>query len=221
MGFVATVFFIVIALILAGLILGLLFPYFHHWDEKRNCRKKVYQVLKDYAEENDQLLINDVSLYLDDARYLRHFDHILLCSKYVYLIQDINYEGGIYGNLDDERLFLRKPDGNISTIENPVMINIHLRDAFARYLNVPADQCLFVSVVVYNDNLFVPGALIRKEQGNFFLTRRELCATINNSEHDEVADIQANVTEDLVQKLKDKSDMAKAMLEEERRSRKA
>lgn len=196
------------------LLIGSLVVFF--WDDLRSFsdkhfyKNKVYKVLKYYCDEEDQLLLNDVYLYLQgDSDELTHFDHIVLADKYVYVISDFYAYGGIYGNITDSSLFVRDYHDHSGKIENPVLVNEAKVRKLEASLEVDPRDHMFVSVVVYNNSLQVPAGIGKKEQSSWFLPVKDLEKTLKQAEKDDVSPISHKKTEALLAMLKKRSDLIK------------
>lgn len=207
-------FFLIVILVAVLLVLAFFFPNIYKAIEKKRFPKAVYHVLSDYAEENDQLLLNDVEVYLGGSRTPTHFDHILCADKYMYLIQDFLAEGGVYGNGEDSFLFLQHKKGESSDkITNPIQEQRRRTAMLTREVKLPPEQKYFFSVVVFNNSLIVPSSLQEKKQGEWFLPLKELKKTIVLAEQDDVTPIRHEDTESLVRQLKAMSDRYKDRLD--------
>lgn len=207
-------------LVILLLIWGIFFNEIKAFFEKHYYRQKVYHVLHYYAEENDQLLLNDVNIFLPgDINEPTKIDHILFADKYVYVIHDYYAVGGIYGNLSDPYLFLKSFKGRINKVPNEVSKNIHRVIALEEALSVNHSDHIFVSVVCFNDSLIVPKGIAIKNQDSWFLSTKELEKTIKTAEKDVVPLIHHSKSEKLVSMLKERSDMTKERLAQEKKSR--
>ncbi len=178
--------------------------------ERRRYRQRVYKALHFYAEENDQLLINNCCLILPGERKATRIDHILLADKYVYVVKDFYQDGAIYGNLEDPYLFHQDSSKKKEKIENPVLENREVIEKLKKLIGVEEDSTLFVNVVCYNKSLLLPPEMVRKEQGLFFLSTTELEETIKDAEKDEILPIAHEKSEKLIQMLKDRSEGIKS-----------
>lgn len=190
-------------------IVGLFYPEIHRIIARKSYRKKVYKVLHFYAEENDQLLLNNAMIIFPDEKTPVIFDHILIADKYVYVIQDIYYDGGIYGNLQDQSLFHEDLRKHTEKIDNPLYINGERIRKLEQMINVEPDAKLFVNVVCYNKELILQDGMKKKEQGLFFLPVNELEETIKAAEQDEVQAISHEKSERLINLFKERSERIK------------
>lgn len=190
--------------------------------EKRRFDKRVYKVLRHFADENDHLLLNQVTLYLlGDATKPVVYDHILFADKYIYVVKSFTMQGGIYGNASDPSVFLKDYKNNTQRIENPILANKEQVRKLETALSVSPDDKMFVSVIVYNPSLAVPKMIARKDVTDWFLPVTELEKTLCMAENDSVTPIRHEQTDRLALMLKKRSDETKRELEEEAiRSRK-
>lgn len=178
--------------------------------EKRYTRRKVYNVLKYFADENDQLLLNNVLLYLPgDKDRPTSFDHLVFADKYVYVIHDYYAYGGLYGNVNDRTLFVRDYHDKVKKVENPVVVNESRVRRLEDLLNVPPESMMFVSVVVYNNSLIVPKGIAKKEQTSWFLPLKDLEKTLKKAELDDVEKIGHEKTESLAKTIRERSEQIK------------
>lgn len=185
------------------------YDFFHGRSEKRNFQKKVYRVLKYYAEEEDQLLINKVALVLDEDNRPVSFDHILFADKYVYVFYDFSCFGGLYGNVNDPYIFLRNEKNKVVKITNPVYYNCEKVKKLEEALNISHADRIMVSVVVFNSSLVVPKGIYKKEQTSWFLPLSELEKTIETAEKDDVTPIRHEQSEKLALMLQKRSNQIK------------
>ena len=189
--------------------------FFLFWDKIKNFMerhfhaKRVYKVLRYYAEEEDQLLLNHVVLYLSGDNQPTTFDHIVFADKYVYVISDFSKIGGLYGNVEDPNLFLCYSKDKIVKITNPILANENRVMKLEEVLHVQHSDKMFVSVVVYNPSLIVPKGIAKKNQTSWFLPVTELEKTIKIAEKDSVSPISHDKTEKLVAMLKKRSEQNK------------
>lgn len=180
------------------------------WIEKNKFQKSVYRILHYYAEEEDQLLLNNVNLVFDkNAQEPYVFDHMLFADKYIYIISDYTKIGGLYGNINDQFLFLKDEKNQINKIFNPVILNENKITELERVFAIPHSDKMFVSVVVFNPSLVVPKELLKKEQTSWFLSLDELEKTIKKAEMDDVTPITHAQSEDMAKSILARSDRTK------------
>lgn len=217
---------IFIVLIFFILLFALLYPEIKRTLEKHFYRKKIYKVLHYYAEENDELLINDIDLYLsqsDEDLKSTHFDHILLTKKYVYVFLDFYAYGGLYGNLNDNYLFLKNYHNKVQKIINPVLaneINVKKLEHLVHNPNEDEEPSCFVSVVCYNNSLIVSDNLKKNQFSSVFIPYKNLAKEIKVIEQDDVPLIPDALTEALVNNIKKRSDDIKEDIRSKKKRRK-
>ena len=200
---------LVIVLLLACIIVFFSYPL-KLFVEKHRHKKRVYKTLHYFCDEADQLMLNNVVLYLPgDKSEPTKFDHIVFADKYIYVVSSVFFEGGLYGNVEDSALFRRDDKGKIIKIINPVVQNENKVRKLEAVLDVPHSDKMFVSVVVYNPSLIVPKGIAKKDQTSWFLPVTELEKTLKIAEKDDVTSIDHTKTQALVNMLKDRSDKIK------------
>ncbi len=203
---IAVLIILLYLFLLAFSVLLFFAPNIRRFFEKRRYRQRVYKALHFYAEENDQLLINNCYLILPGEENATRIDHILLADKYVYVVHDFYQDGSVFGNIDDPFLFHQSPSGKKEKIENPLTRNREIIDKLKVLVGVEEDSSLFVNVVCYNKSLLLPPEMIRKEQGLFFLPSNEIEETILDAERDSIPPISHEKSEKLIQMLKKRSE---------------
>lgn len=206
----------IIVIIIIVLILICLFFFFYdsiyRIYDKKTFKKKIYKTLHFCAEEDDHLLLNDVTIYLDgDEDKPTVFDHILFADKYIYVFSSFFDVGGLYGNGSDPYLFLKGLNSKkgVKKIENPIIINEKKVKKLENLLKVPSSDKMFVSVVIYNQSLLVPKEIEKIDQISWFLPIKELKKSIKTAEKDDVSNISHAKTEAMLKLLKSNSDKLK------------
>lgn len=215
MGLQIFLFFFIFVVLVAGLLFGIFFDRIKLNYEKKNYRKMVYKVLHYYAEENDFLLLNNVDVFTRmDNNECTHVDHILFGDKHIYLIQDIFAVGGLYGNLEDDNLFLQSEEGNRTAMSNPVKANLFNVRKYYDYVDTDPEMNVFSSFVVFNNSLLVPKGVAKETSTNSFLPLQDLekVLTLAENEEDSLPLPKENV-DNIVRELKRKSDNTKKILE--------
>jgi hypothetical protein len=212
------VFLVIFSIVVVLLVVGFFYDDIKAFDEKRRHRHHVYQVLHNYAEDYDQLLLNNVVLNLGQpGDPATTFDHILIGDKYAYLIQDFEAQGAIYGNLRDPKLFLKNFQSTVITIPNPMIENLEAILKFEKSRGIDPEEKICVSVIVVNDSLIVPAGIKTKGQVGWFLPVNELYKTLQQAEQDDVAKISHETSQKIIQNLKSQSDANKAEMKKHSR----
>ncbi len=200
---------LVILLILLAWFL-LLRDLFFDKREKKKHSKKVYRVLKYYADEQDHLLLNNVALYIPSAeKNPVYYDHILFADKYIYVFMDVAFQGGIYGNIQDALLFRKGYKEKANNVINPVLENEKKVQQLEELMSLQHSDKMLVSVVVYNSKMIVPTTLSKKEQNSWFLSIDELEKTLKTAEKDDVTSISHETSKAMLDSLLEKSEMIK------------
>lgn len=184
--------------------------FFSAKKDKKKFMKDVYRVLKYHAEEQDDLLLNEVTLYLSkENQKPTIFDHILFADKYIYVITDFAYQGGIYGNVEDGYLFIQGYDKKKVKVRNPIIESEENVKKLEEFLSIRHSDKILVSVVVYSQNLMVPSQIAKKNQTSWFLSLHELEKTLEIAEQDDVEAISHDKTDKIVKAIYERSNMIK------------
>lgn len=203
---------ILLALTLAFLITDLVLSF----QEIKSHPKRVYKALFGYADENDHLLLNNIDLFLEgDYTSPTRFDHLLFADKYIYIITDFALRGGLYGNINDPNIFVRKPSGQAQQIHNPIPYSAERITRFEKLLQVNQGDKMIVSVVVYNNSLVVPESLRKMDKNSWFISLSELIPTIRKAEKDDVTPIPHEMTQSMLNTIKRRSESIKEALEKQ------
>ncbi len=215
---------IVFGILLLCILVSVFFLFYdkiHYYFEKTRHRKRIYKVLHYFAEEEDCYLLNDAEFFLSENDAApTHFDHLLFTEKYVYIITDFMAFGGIYGNVNDASLFLRKDSGKIVTIPNPVLNGRERVRRIEELVGASHEKKLFMSMTVYNPSLVVPKSIHIKDGESNFISLKELDETIRLAEQDNVAPIKDEMTKKLVHSLYERSNKTKESIRETGKRRK-
>lgn len=204
------IFFILLSITIVFLLLTIYLLF--RFKIKRNHKKAVYKQLHLLAEERDYLLLNNVTLFLND-NYDEPtlFDHIFFGDKYIYVIQDYDKEGGIFGNIVDRYLLLQKNDKTYKSI-NPLVECKNKLALLEKKLGVSHNDNIFLAMVIYNNSLLVADNLKVKSNQQCFIPLREVRDTILSAERDEVKPFSHQQTEELLLNIKAASDKIKIQL---------
>lgn len=146
-----------IILVLAGLslfsLLGLLEPTFKDWYYRKRYRDIYGATLYRIAEDFDFQLVNPVRIKLDELNYL-HIDHLLFGDKYIYVVQDIYYNGGLLGKMaDKEWLFHHYDKKKPRYVKNPFLVNQKKIEKLSLVTSI--NESLFVSIVLVNNDAMI------------------------------------------------------------------
>lgn len=125
-------------------------PLFRQSHYKRNFLKIYGKFVYHIALYNDYLLINRLSLRLDDE-HTAHIDHVLFGDKYIYVIKDKYYQGSLSGKENDES-WLYFPDNKKKSvyIDNPLKVNRQRITKMGLFTGLEDD--LFISIILVNND---------------------------------------------------------------------
>ncbi|MFA7222754.1 MAG: nuclease-related domain-containing protein [Bacilli bacterium] len=182
------IIFIVICVLLVLLLIFLvLFPFikrnyiFHHF--KKIYYKKVNQIVLD----NDYLLINNLVLR-DHNGVICSIDHLIFANKYIYVIKDRYYRGGISGNANDNVWFFYGKKGVKEEFENPMHINEKRIQKLANITHFDKDY--FVSIVLINKDCIVKNLKSLNSGKSFIVPYNQLKSLIKTIEARDVPPIE-------------------------------
>ena len=161
---IAWIVLIVLFIIILVSLFFLFYDKIQYLYEKKKHRKRIYKILHYFAEEEDCYLLNDVKVFLaKDDPEPTCFDHLLFAEKYIYIITDFIAFGGVYGNVKDASLFLKKPSGKTVPIPNPIISGKERVRRIEEFINSAHEHKLFMSMTVYNPSLIVPKGIHIKD----------------------------------------------------------
>lgn len=141
-----------------GLLVSFIFGVSYGYKKKQHHEQKnlnigealVSKKLNDYLfhEQIAGIVVNNVTLSIDGTT--TQIDHILICTKGVFVIETKHYSGWIYGDVKQKQwmqvLFKKR-----SQFQNPIHQNYrHIKAIQALFDFVPADQ--IKSLVVFTGN---------------------------------------------------------------------
>ena len=128
------------------LLLGMLI-YFNFIANKK-VKELTYLKLKRLCDFNDFLLLNNYHITLDES-HEGIVDHIVICKKFIILINDFSLSGVISGSYQDETLKnYNKNKGSI--IANPLNYNINLAKRLSLFNDL--DPSFLKGLVVINND---------------------------------------------------------------------
>ena len=128
------------------LLLGMLI-YFNFIANKK-VKELTYLKLKRLCDFNDFLLLNNYHSTLDES-HEGIVDHIVICKKFIILINDFSLSGVISGSYQDETLKnYNKNKGSI--IANPLNYNINLAKRLSLFNDL--DPSFLKGLVVINND---------------------------------------------------------------------
>jgi len=178
---------IVVCIILGILLVALvLFPFFKRRYEVKHFKDIYYKKINRIALDNDYLLINNLVLK-DNSGVICSIDHILFAHKYIYVIKDRYYRGGISGNYSDNVWFFYGQKGVKEEFENPMRINEKRIDKLANITHFDRDY--FISIVFINDNAIVKDLKGLNTQTSYIIPKSGLKKLIKTIESKDIPDI--------------------------------
>ncbi len=158
--------------------------------------KNVYSIAQDY----DYYLINKLSITLTDLS-LVEVDHILFGEKYIYLIKDRYYRGGLIAKERDQSwLYYQKKNGRYykEYIDNPLRMNDIRRSKVAKATGI--DKSLFISIVLINNDCYL-SSFDGKSKDNFLCPLMKLRKLIKSIEKRDVSPMNDEQLKDAVQDI--------------------
>lgn len=158
--------------------------------------RQVYLIARDY----DYYLINTLSLKLTDLSNVK-LDHVLFGNKYIYLIKDRYYRGGLIAKEDDNSWVYYAKKGKRylkEYIDNPLKLNDIRRNKISQALGI--DKSLFISIVVINDDCYISSLEI-KSKDNFIVPLAKLYKLIKNLENRDVNPLNEEQLKNAVQDI--------------------
>ncbi len=114
-------------------------------DYKYFYYKRIYRL----AMDKDYYLINNFLFRIDDA-HVGRIDHILFGDKYIYIINDIYYDGDIDGKEDDPSIILINRNGKKNYEDNPILNNRKIANKLSLITGINPTHMIGESVI--NDN---------------------------------------------------------------------
>ena len=166
------------------LLLGMLI-YFNFIANKK-VKELTYLKLKRLCDFNDFLLLNNYHSTLDES-HEGIVDHIVICKKFIILINDFSLSGVISGSYQDETLKnYNKNKGSI--IANPLNYNINLAKRLSLFNDL--DPSFLKGLVVINNDSEINVA----NMSNQFLIckRKDIKKIIKQFDKEDVKNLNEN-----------------------------
>lgn len=215
---IAWIVLIVLFIVILVSLFFLFYDKIQYLYEKKKHRKRIYKILHYFAEEEDCYLLNDVKVFLaKDDPEPTCFDHLLFAEKYIYIITDFIAFGGVYGNVKDVSLFLKKPSGKTVPIPNPIISGKERVRRIEEFINSAHEHKLFMSMTVYNPSLIVPKGIHIKDGESNFISVKELEETLRSAEKDNVKPMKDEKTKKLVELLLERSNEIKRSVQNKKK----
>lgn len=164
---------IIIASILGAAIIIFLcvFPFIKKKHEVKHFKNAYYKKIRKIAEIKDYYLINNLILRNGDEVICR-IDHVLFGEKYIYVIKDRYYRGGISGHGDDKVWIFFNKKGEKVEIDNPMMINMKRLNKLSTMTQI--DESFFISIVIINDDCVVKDIDKFNTDNSFIVSKKRL-----------------------------------------------
>lgn len=162
--------------------------------------KKVYKV----ALNKDLYLINRLKLPLNPDVFVIA-DHVLFGTKYIYVIKDCYFYGGLIAKKEDKTWLYfdlskskSKKKGKPTYVDNPLKENRIRINRLARITGL--DNHLFISLVIVNNNCVIPDYKLLSDR-DYLIPLKRLSKTITKLEAQNVSPINDEQLQDAVQDI--------------------
>lgn len=205
---------LIVLLTLLAVFLIVYYPIKWHVEKKDHVKlinKKLYKL----ADSKDYYLLNNLVLRIDEETTL-HIDHLLCADKYIYVIVDRYFKGGISGAYEDETWFSYSKRGK-KQIRNIMLRNEERTIRLAKYLGWNETKApVLMSIVVFNDDLVLSDELLNIDSDYSFLVKKKnVCKFIKAFEEGaDVAPLEVNNMQLIVDSIHKMSSNASDELEE-------
>ncbi len=184
-----------VVVVVIAILLILLFPIRRYQIKKQFVNyyyKRVYKI----AKYNDYYLINNFSFKVDDYSTGK-IEHILFADKYVYLINDVFYQGDIAGKIFDKSLIFMSKKGEKHYIDNPVLQNQLLLTRLSMITNL--DPSIMIGITLVNDDC--QSEIVSESKQFYVISRNKLSYLIKAIESRPIGNLNAKSLEKLVQSI--------------------
>lgn len=180
----AWIYYLIGGLLLALFIAFLVFFFIHRANAVKFFKHKVWKTLYRLAQNEDWYLLNDVVIKTEEESL--HMSHLLVGSKFVYVISSRYYEADLAGESYVSRKWhvVDKNGVTLREVSNPVLFNERRTMVLAKFLGWNNTKTpMFISIVVINDS----SAMHIKDNGNissysFIVHRKDLTKLIRRTE---------------------------------------
>ena len=139
---------IVPVVVLLIIFLAIYFPL-RNKKMKTDYKYFYYKRLYKLAMDKDYYLINNFLFKIDDA-HVGRIDHILFGDKYIYIINDIYYDGDIEGKENDQSIILINRNGKKNYEDNPILNNRKIANKLSLITGI--NPSLIIGICLINDN---------------------------------------------------------------------
>lgn len=141
------IYFVILPII--GLIAGYNFGRYRRWAESNSGEALVMQLLKAYCKDNKAHVLNCVTLKLEDGSTTQ-IDHILICTKGIFVIETKHYSGWIFGN-PFSKVWTQVIFKNRYKFQNPLFQNYKHVKVIQGILEFIKPHCIH-NIVVFSGN---------------------------------------------------------------------
>lgn len=170
------------ALILAIGILIFLWKIISKYQIIHNRPNAYFRTINKVALYKDFFLINVLKLKIDSNQFIT-YDHVLFGNKYIYVISDGFYNGGLQGELTSPKFTLIEPKNRKGReIDNPLYHNNYRLEKLALATGIEKD--MLVNIVVVNDECDI--TRINNSERAFIINRCDFYRLIDAIESREV-----------------------------------
>ncbi len=150
---------------------------------QKHIRELTYLKLSKIAQYNDYLLLNNYRVHIDDS-HVGVIDHILICKKYIVLINDFAISGVLSGDFRSEQLSNKNKKGT-DIVVNPLNYNINLAKRLSLFTGL--NQGFLKGLVVINNDSFIN---VKNTNEQFQIIRRkDLGKMIKKFDHESIKDL--------------------------------
>ncbi len=174
---------------LAIIIFLCVFPFVKKKHEVKHFKNAYYKKIRKIAEIKDYYLINNLILRNGEEVICR-IDHVLFGEKYIYVIKDRYYRGGISGQFDDKVWIFFNKQGEKVEIDNPMMVNMKRLNKLSTMTQI--DESFFISIVIINDDCVVSDIEKFNTDNSFIVSKKNLPQLIKTIESRNVKKMNEN-----------------------------
>ena len=141
--------YVVILVFSILIVLGLIaFVIIKNFYRPKHIKELTYLKLKNLCNANDYLLLNNYKLHLDDKN-IGTIDHVVICDKFIVIVNDFALSGVLSGDFADDELILYNDKG-ANRILNPLNYNFNVAKRLALYNDL--GQSLLKGLVMVNSD---------------------------------------------------------------------
>lgn len=171
------------------LVFFIIYPIIRKKHIFNNFKIIYYKKIRKVADIRDYYLINNLTLK-QNGKMVCKIDHVLFGDKYIYVIKDRYYRGGIKGEKEDSTWFFYDKKGKKSEMDNP-MKNNELRIEKLSLLT-QIDKSFFISVVIINDDCVIKKMKDLNNESSFIISSSKFQKLVKAIEQRDVQKIDEN-----------------------------